>query len=109
MRDRQMLAKDGILMVVVSVDRHTGHVVAGPDMVSRGIVHQRQATDLLEGAKQRILDSLNGHSNGSNGSNGSERSADMSYLQRKIKDSAAEYFFQKTRRRPMVLPVVMEV
>ncbi len=106
MRDRQMLAKDGILMVVVSVDRHTGHVVAGPDMVTRGIVHQRQSTDLLEGAKQRILDSLNGRSNGSNGG---EHTADMSYLQRKIKDSAAEYFFQQTRRRPMVLPVVMEV
>src|SRR5918998_4055009 len=67
MRDRQMLAKDGILMVVVSVDRHTGHVVAGPDMISRGIVHVRQSTDLLDAAKQRVRESLDGRTNGDNG------------------------------------------
>lgn len=104
-RDRQLLAKDGILMVVVSVDRATGRVVAGPDMVSRGIVHQRQSIDILEGAKQRVRESLNGGRNG----DGEEPGADLSYIQRKIRDVAGEYLYQQTRRRPMVLPVVMEV
>ena len=63
-RDRQMLAKDGILMVVVSVDRSTGEVVAGPDVVSRGFLNVRNQTDVLERAKQRVRDSLNGDGNG---------------------------------------------
>ncbi len=104
-RDRQLLAKDGILMVVVSVDRNSGRIVAGPDMVSRGIVHLRQTTDLLEGAKQRVRESLDGRLNG----DGDEPGADLTFIQRKIKDVAGEYFYQQTRRRPMVLPVVMEV
>ncbi len=106
LRDRQMLAKDGILMVVVSIDRATGRVVAGPDMISRGIVHVRQSTDLLEMAKQRIRESLDARVNG----NAAETSGiDMSFLQRKIRDVTGEFLYQQTRRRPMVLPVVMEV
>ena len=105
-RDRQLLAKDGILMVIVSVDRVTGQIVAGPDMISRGIVQLRQSTDLLDVAKQRVRESLEGRSNGSVDS---PNGADMSYIQRKIKEVAGEYLYQKTRRRPMILPVVMEV
>jgi ribonuclease J len=105
MRDRQMLAKDGILMVVVSVDRNTGRIVAGPDMVSRGVAHLRQSADLLERAKERVRESLDGRLNG----DGEEPTADMTFIQRKIRDVTAEYLYQQTRRRPMVLPVVMEV
>lgn len=107
LRDRQMLAKDGILMVVVSVDSVTGKVIAGPDVVSRGFTHLRQSTDLIESTKQRVRDSLNGNADG-NG-NGSFNSTDLTYVQRKIKDIVSEYLYQQTRRRPMVLPVVMEV
>ncbi len=103
MRDRQMLAKDGILMVVVSVERSTGRIVAGPDMVSRGIVHTRQNTDLLEVAKGRVIAALDG-------SNGYVPSVfDLNFVQHKIKDVVGEYLYQQTRRRPMILPVVMEV
>ena len=105
-RDRQLLAKDGILMVIVSVDRATGQVVAGPDMISRGIAQLRQSTDLLDVAKQRVRESLEARSNGSADS---PNGADMSFIQRKIKEVAGEYLYQKTRRRPMILPVVMEV
>lgn len=104
MRDRQMLAKDGILMVVVSVDRATGKVVAGPDMIARGIVHTRQNTDLLDTAKQRVRDALDNRSNGQG-----KNVLDLSFVQHKIKDVTGEYLYQQTRRRPMVLPVVMEV
>ncbi|GAC1385608.1 MAG: ribonuclease J [Herpetosiphon sp.] len=105
MRDRQMLAKDGILMVVVSIDRSSGRVVAGPDMVSRGVLHMRQSANVLDGAKQRVKDALDISSHG----NGKGSLLDLSFVQHKIRDVVGEYMYQQTRRRPMVLPVVMEV
>ncbi|WP_029215441.1 ribonuclease J [Kallotenue papyrolyticum] len=107
LRDRQLLAKDGILMVVVSVDAATGRVVAGPDVVSRGFAHPRQSGDLIEQTRDRLRESLN--SMASESGNGSVSSRDVAYLQRKIKDTVSEYLYQRTRRRPMILPVVMEV
>jgi len=107
LRDRQMLAKDGILMVVVSVDSTTGKVIAGPDVVSRGFTHLRQSSDLMENTKQRVRDSLDGFAQ--HDGNGSVSNTDVAYIQRKIKDVVGEYVYQQTRRRPMVLPVVMEV
>lgn len=107
LRDRQLLAKDGILMVVVSVDAATGRVVAGPDVVSRGFAHPRQSGDLIEQTRDRLRESLNSMA-GESG-NGSVSSRDVAYLQRKIKDTVSEYLYQRTRRRPMILPVVMEV
>ncbi|MHB8644818.1 MAG: ribonuclease J [Thermomicrobiales bacterium] len=100
-RDRQMLARDGILMVVVSVDKETGKLISGPDIVSRGFVSQRRTTDLIEGTKERVRDSListNGH-----------HPQEWSYLTRKIKDVAGSYLYEQTRRRPMIMPMVMEV
>jgi ribonuclease J len=106
MRDRQMLAKDGILMVVVSVDSSSGRVVAGPDLVSRGFTLQRQASDLMDQTKQRVRNALEDMASSHPDQNGS---LDLNYLQRKIKETVSEYLYQKTRRRPMVLPVVMEI
>jgi ribonuclease J len=100
-RDRQMLARDGIIMVVVSVDKETGKLVSGPDIVSRGFVSQRRSTDLIEGTKERVRDSLissNGH-----------HPQEWSFLSRKIKDVAGSYLYEQTRRRPMIMPMVMEV
>ncbi|HEY0601609.1 MAG TPA: ribonuclease J [Herpetosiphonaceae bacterium] len=107
LRDRQMLAKDGILMVVVSVDSTTGKVIAGPDLVSRGFTHLRQSTDIIESTKQRVRDSLDNFADYDG--RGGVGSTDLTYLQRKIKDTVSEFVYQQTRRRPMVLPVVMEV
>jgi ribonuclease J len=107
LRDRQMLAKDGILMIVVSVDSTTGKVIAGPDVVSRGFTHLRQSTDLIESTKQRVRDSLDSFADYDG--RGGVSSTDLTYLQRKIKDTVSEFVYQQTRRRPMVLPVVMEV
>ena len=100
-RDRQMLARDGILMVVVSVDKETGKLVSGPDIVSRGFVSQRRSTDLIEGAKDRVRESLismNGNS-----------PKEWGFLTRKIKDVAGSYLYEQTGRRPMIMPMVMEV
>ncbi len=102
-RDRQMLAKDGMLMVVVSIDSSTGEMVAGPDVVSRGFVYMRQSQDLIEATKETVRLALN-HNNG----NG-QTPPDIAFVNRKIKDVVSEFLYRETRRRPMVLPVVMEV
>ena len=102
-RDRQMLARDGILMVVVSVDRTTGELVSGPDVVSRGFVYMRQSDDLIEATKNTVRNALNGHSNDG------KTETDSAFLHRKIKDVVSDFLYSQTKRRPMVLPVVMEV
>lgn len=100
LRDRQVLAQDGILMAVLTVDKETGQPIAGPDIVSRGFVYMRDAEELLEEARERILESfigLNGHA------------SDWSFVKDKIKYTLSEFLYEKTHRRPMILPVVMEV
>jgi ribonuclease J len=100
LRDRQVLAQDGILMVVLSVDKETGLPLAGPDIVSRGFVYVRDSEELLEKARERVLESfigLNGHA------------SDWSFVKDKIKHTLSEYLYEKTHRRPMILPLVMEV
>ena len=103
-RDRQMLAKDGMLMVVVSIDRSTSELVAGPDVVSRGFVYMRQSIDLIEATKTTVRDALTAKNGGSSAIQG-----DSSFVSRKIKDVVSEFLYRETKRRPMVLPVVMEV
>lgn len=100
LRDRQVLAQDGILMVVLTVDKESGQPLAGPDIVSRGFVYMRDSEELLENARSRVLDSfagLNGHS------------SDWSFVKDKIRHTLSEFLYEQTHRRPMVLPVVMEV
>lgn len=100
LRDRQVLAQDGILMAVLTVDKETGQPLAGPDIVSRGFVYMRDAEELLESARERILESfigLNGHA------------SDWSFVKEKIRHTLSEFLYEKTHRRPMILPVVMEV
>ncbi len=100
LRDRQVLAQDGILMVVLTVDKETGMPLAGPDIVSRGFVYMRDSEELLESARERVLDSfgsLNGHA------------SDWSFVKDKIRHTLSEFLYDQTHRRPMILPVVMEV
>ena len=101
LRDRKVLSQDGILMVVLTVDKETGQPLAGPDIVSRGFVYMRDSEALLESARERVfaaLSSLDKHS-----------SSDWSFIKDKIKQTLSEFLYEKTRRRPMILPVVMEV
>jgi len=102
LRDRQVLAQDGILVAVITVDKQTGQPLAGPDIVSRGFVYIRDSEALLDEARQHVLVSLahlnnNGHT------------ADWSFIKDKIRHTLSEFLYEKTHRRPMVIPVVMEV
>src|SRR5438067_725213 len=99
LRDRQVLAQDGILLVALTVDRETGRFIAGPDIVSRGFVHVRRPGALLERAREVVSGAiaLNGENPGG-----------YSQTKGRIKDALSRFFYEETRRRPMILPVVLE-
>jgi ribonuclease J len=100
MRDRQTLARDGMLIVVVSVDSQTGRLAAGPDVISKGFVYEQEAEEVIEAIKQRVLDSF---------ALDTSSIAEWSFLHHKIKNALAGFVYRRTRRRPMILPIVMEV
>ncbi len=102
LRDRQVLAQDGILMAILTVDKETGQPVAGPDIISRGFIYMRDADELIELARAQVLESFGLHSR-----NG--HTADWTYVKSKIKDTLSDFLYERTKRRPMILPVVMEV
>jgi ribonuclease J len=105
LRDRKVLSQDGILMAVLTVDKETGQPIAGPDIVSRGFVYMRDAEELLDSARIHVLESfasLNGHGLNSH-------TSDWAFVKDKIKYTLSEFLYEKTHRRPMIIPVVMEV
>lgn len=97
LRDRQHLARDGFLIVVATVDHDTGDLLREPDVVSRGFVFMRDADALIESTKQRVVDIL------SNGGGNPEA------LNAKLRDDLSRFLYDETRRRPMILPVILEV
>ncbi len=111
LRDRQALAKDGILMVVVTLDRKTGQIVGDLDITSRGLLRTHGRTDLLDVVSQRVRTALDGNATNGNGkpSGNEPHRLDVHTTQHKIKDAISDYMYQQTRSRPIVLPVVIEV
>jgi ribonuclease J len=100
-RDRQLLARDGVMLVVVTIDKQSGQLVAGPDIVTRGFVYAAEAGELLDETKDQVRTALY-HRNGNT-------VPDWNYLNKKIRDTVSQYLYDQTKRRPMVLPVVMEI
>ena len=99
LRDRQHLSQDGIFIVVVAIDRETGHVFAGPDIISRGFM-QEGLEMLIEKARHRLYNSLETDLG---------PRADIHQVQERIRDVVSSFLYAETRRRPMILPVVTEV
>ncbi len=102
MRDRQHLAEDGILIVVLTLGKYTNQVLAGPDIVSRGFVYVRESEDLMEEARLTVQDALEGCL-------GSSRGQDWNRIKTVIKDALSDFVWKKTKRSPMILPIIMEV
>jgi ribonuclease J len=102
MRDRWSIGSDGIFLVVVSIDRQTGQVVAGPDIVTKGFVPEEDAADIVDRTRQRILDGLADTQTG-------EHLAEVATIRDTIHDTVTSYLYERTKRRPMVLPVIMQV
>lgn len=102
LRDRQMLSKDGMFVVVVIIDRTTGKVKGSPDIISRGFVYLRESKDLLRDTRKRVIGIVN-QTLSSGGV------VNWTYVKDEIRNKVGEFLFSKTQRRPMVLPVVIEV
>ncbi len=98
-RDRETLARDGFVIAVIRLDKRTGQVVGIPEIVSRGFVYMRGAEELIEAARERMLAALEGNGKAPRG-----RSAVSS----RVKEALTEFFYEETKRRPMIIPVVME-
>jgi len=96
LRDRQHLSRDGFLIAVVAVDEKTGELLTEPDIISRGFVYMREAEELIEQAKEQVVIAL-------------ENSSSPAVISTKIKDTLSEFLYEQTRRRPMILPMVIEV
>ena len=101
LRDRRQLSQDGIMIVVVGVDGATNQIVSGPDIVSRGFVYVREAEDLMGEARDKVQVALDKCEENNN--------TEWSALKTAIRDSLGRFLFEKTRRRPMIIPIIMEV
>ena len=101
LRDRQHLAEDGIMIVVLGLDGASDELVSGPDIVSRGFVYVRESDELMEEARIVVNDAVEGCL--------SRGVADWGNLKSSIKESRGDYVWKKTKRRPMILPIIMEV
>ncbi len=101
LRDRKHLSQDGLMVVVVTMEKESGMVVAGPDIISRGFVYVREAEDLMEEAKAVVMEALTKCEE--------KHITGWSYIKGLIKDTLKNYLWQRTKRSPMILPIIMEV
>ena len=101
LRDRQHLAEDGILIVVLTLEKGTNRLLAGPDIVSRGFVYVRESESLMEEARQVLYNTLEDCLR--------NRNADWSKIKNAIRDTMNDFIWKRTKRKPMILPIIMDV
>lgn len=101
LRDRKQLSQDGILIAVVGLERESGMLVAGPDIVSRGFVYVRESEVLLEEAKAVIREALEQRED--------KKVNEWSAIKTNVREALGKFLYERTRRRPMILPIIMEV
>ncbi|WMJ88608.1 ribonuclease J [Anaerocolumna sp. MB42-C2] len=101
LRDRQHLSENGLLIVVVTLEKYTNQILSGPDIVSRGFVYVRESENLMDEARIVVSDALDKCL--------SKNNADWGKMKNEIKDSLSDYLWKKTKRNPMILPIIMEV
>jgi len=101
LRDRKHLSQDGILTVVVTIDKESGTVIAGPDIISRGFVYVRESEDLMEQARERVREALKECEE--------KHITEWPTIKGNIREVLRIYLYEKTKRRPMILPIIMEV
>ncbi len=101
LRDRRQLSQDGILIIVLTMDKASGQVVAGPDIVSRGFVYVRESEELMDECRARVENALERCLEG--------RNPEWSAIKSGVRDALSRYIYEKTKRRPMILPIITEV
>jgi len=101
LRDRQHLSQDGLIVIVMTMDSATGEIVSGPDVVSRGFVYVRESENLMEDVKKVIREDVRALEE--------QGIRDWTTIKSTLKDNLRDYIFQKTKRNPMILPIISEV
>lgn len=101
LRDRQHLSQDGLIIVVIAMDNKTGKVMAGPDVISRGFVYVRESEDLMVGMRKEILKDIEKIQESG--------IKDWSTIKNTIRDTVHDFVFSKTRRNPMIIPIISEI
>lgn len=101
LRDRKHLSQDGLLVVVVTISKDSGSVIAGPDIISRGFVYVRESEDLMEDIKKVVKKSLDECLN--------NNFTEWATIKSEIKNAVSKFLFEKTARKPMILPIIMEI
>ena len=100
LRDRQNLAENGIIIVVLTLEKYSGQLIAGPDIVTRGFVYVREAEELLDEAKSVVWESVSECMD--------KNITDWSKIKNTIKDDLGDYLWKKMKRNPVILPIIME-
>ena len=101
LRDRKHLSQDGLVIIVATVDMHDRVLLSGPDVVSRGFVYVRESEELFENVRKLALDSFFDSLD--------DPRCDRSRIKQNVKDAVSKFLYSKTKRKPMVLPIVMYV
>lgn len=101
LRDRKHLSQDGLIVVVITIEGDTGNVVAGPDIISRGFVYVRESEDLMDQLKDVAKQAIN--------KCGSKNQGDWSFKKSAIREALKDRIYEKTKRKPMILPIIMEI
>ncbi len=101
LRDRKHLSEDGLIVAVATIEAESGAILAGPDIVSRGFVYVRESEELIDAARSLLMKTLQGCLDGD--------MRDWNTIKGKMKDDLSDYIYMKTKRRPMILPIIMEI
>jgi ribonuclease J len=101
LRDRQHLAEDGIIIIVITMDSGSGQVLAGPDIVSRGFVYVKGSEDLMDSANEVLVEKMEDLVDGG--------IRDWGRIKNELKSVLSDFVWKETQRRPMILPIIMEV
>ncbi|MCL5677210.1 MAG: ribonuclease J [Firmicutes bacterium] len=101
LRDRKQLSQDGIVIVVVAMDRNSGLTVSGPDVVTRGFVYVRESEQLMDETKAKVREALDDCEE--------RRITEWSTIKSNVRDALGKFLYDRTRRRPMILPIILEV
>ena len=101
LRDRKHLSQDGILTVVVTIEKESSTVIAGPDIISRGFVYVRESERLMDDAREIVKKVLRNWEE--------KKITDSATMKTNIKDELRNFLYEKTKRRPMILPIIMEI
>ena len=101
LRDRQQMADEGMFVVIMTVENKTGKLIGSPDIISRGFIYMKDQPELVATSRDKVKQIFAKHK--------ADRAADFGAIKTRVRNELGQLLYQKTRRRPMVLPVVIEV